>query len=59
MPERRLDHRAPAEYPCLNARFFKEDYRMANTRLSAETNAVCVALLLAVLGVVNVYRAWT
>ena len=32
---------------------------MANTRLSAETNAVCVALLLAVLGVVNVYRAWT
>ena len=29
------------------------------TKLSAETNAVCVALLLAVLGVVNVYRAWT
>ena len=32
---------------------------MAKTRLSADTNAAFVALLLAVLGVVNVYRAWT
>lgn len=32
---------------------------MAKTRLSAETNAACVALLLAVLCAVNVYRAWT
>ena len=32
---------------------------MANTRLSAKFNVACVALLLAMLGVVNVYRART
>ena len=32
---------------------------MVKTKLPAQTNVACVALLLAVLGVVNVYRAWT
>ena len=32
---------------------------MVKTKLPAETNVACVVLLLAVLGVVNVYRGWT
>ena len=33
--------------------------RMVKTKLPAQTNVACVVLLLAVLGLVNVYRAWT
>lgn len=34
-------------------------HRIVQTKLPAWTNVACVVLLLAVLGLVNVYRAWT
>ena len=33
--------------------------RIVKTKLPAQTNVACVVLLLAVLGLINVYRAWT